>query len=453
MSRLALLAGVVALTAPFAQAVAGDDAVVPAGADAARGEQSFSRLAQVRTSRDPSALELAFWNTIKDSTNPADFRAYLEAFPEGTFAPLARVRSEARDPGTIEEVELAYTTRVASNVRAEPTAGSARVAALPGGAQVQVTGRSADGNWLRVALSDGRSGFVFGELLEPSEPAAAPPPVVAEAPPPAPAPPADPPAPPQVAALPPPAPAERLAALDPLERFRDCDTCPEMVVLPPGDFVMGNDQGDKTQRPARRVEIPNEFAIGRFEVTVAEWRACEAAGSCPALPAMDAAAADSPVRNVSWEDARQYAAWLSQSTGRAYRLPTEAEWEYAARGGTRTTFAWGDDLGAGLVACRDCGGEWNRDAPGPVGTFEPNALGLFDMHGSVAEWTADCWSGTLENTPSNGRAFDRDNCRQRVLRGGSWRSTNPAFLASAARFFYDAPVRFVANGFRVATDR
>ncbi len=435
-----------ALPMTFGSAVGQESIAMPEHTQ--RAEQPFSRLAQIRTSRDAGTLELAFWNTIKDSANPADFRAYLEAFPEGTFAPLARVRAQAGG-SDVEDADLTYIARVASNIRAEPTAGSAQLGALAGGARVKVTGRSADGNWLRIALNDGGTGFVFGELLEPAgtpaatAPATQPPPVAA-APAPAQA---------QVAAITPPTSAKDLASLDPLAIFRDCDDCPEMVVLPPGSFIMGDDQGDKTQRPARNITIGRGFAIGRFEITVDQWRACLGAGSCSDLPALDEFSGNSPVRNVSWDDAGQYAAWLGQITGRAYRLPSEAEWEYAARGGTRTTYAWGNDLGVGLVACRNCGGEWSRDTPGPIGTYEPNAVGVFDMHGSVAEWTGDCWTSSLQNTPADGTAYDQNGCRQRVLRGGSWRSGNPAFLTSAARFFYDAPVRFVANGFRVVADR
>ena len=257
----------------------------------------------------------------------------------------------------------------------------------------------------------------------------------------------------QVVSAAPRAAAAAVRSLEARSSFRDCDTCPEMAVLPGGSFIMGNDQGDKTQRPAREVRIDREFAIGRYEVTVGEWRACLNAGGCVDLPSLGQFAEDSPVRNAGWDDARQYAAWLSQVTGRAYRLPSETEWEYAARGGTQTIYEWGDDLGVGRVACRSCGGEWSRETPGAVGSFEPNPVGLFDMQGSVAEWTLDCWETTLSNTPADGSAFDRDECRQHVLRGGSWRSRSPEFLTSAARFFYDAPVRYIANGFRVAADQ
>ncbi len=406
--------------------------------------EPFERLAQVRTSRDASALELAFWNAIKDSNNPADFQAYLEAFPEGAFGPLARVRAQSGG-AMVEDVDLAYLALVAANVRALPAADSARVGSLPQGTRVQVTGRAAGGNWLRIAMSGGGAGFVFGELLRPLGPASG-----ADTPP---ADPAKPATQPQVAAVAPRAAAPPVRSPGARSPFRDCDDCPEMILLPGGSFIMGDDRGDKTQRPVREVSIGREFAIGRYEVTVGEWRACMNAGGCGDLPSLGESAEDSPVRNVSWEDARQYAAWLSQATGRPYRLPSEAEWEYAARGGTQTTYWWGNDLGVGQVACRKCGGEWSRATPGAVGGFEPNPVGLFDMQGSVAEWTKDCWQSTLDSTPTDGSAFDRGGCRQRVLRGGSWRSGNPAFLTSAARFFYDAPVRYVANGFRVVADQ
>ena len=443
MKKPRFLAGLMVAVAASSPAWAQEGgSVVPSDAV----KQPFERLAQVRTSRDVDALELAFWNAIKDSTNPADFQAYLEAFPEGTFAPLARVRAQSGGGAVpVEDVDLDYVARVAANVRAQPTADSDRLGSLPEGARVQVTGRAAGGNWLRIALNDGGSGFVFGELLEPAgqpQPAAAPP---AEQTPP--------PAPPQVATAAPRAAGPALQSLEALSAFRDCDNCPEMVVVPSGRFSMGDSRGDKSQQPVRDIGITADFAIGRYEVTASQWQACVDAGGCDELPKLGEFAEDSPVRNVSWDDALKYALWLSTATGRSYRLPTEAEWEYAARGGTQTTFSWGDNLEVGQVACRDCGGEWDRAAPGRVGTFEPNPLGLFDMHGSVAEWTYDCWHSSLDNTPIDGSAFDQAGCRQRVLRGGSWRSSNPAFLTSASRFFYDAPVRYIANGFRVVADR
>ena len=237
--------------------------------------EPFQRLAQVRTSRDASALELAFWSAIKDSNNPADFQAYLEAFPEGAFVPLARIRAQSGG-ALVEDVDLAYVALVAANVRAQPTADSERVGALTQGTRIKVTGRASGGSWLRIAMNDGGAGFVFGELLKPlaTTPDVDTPPAT----------PATLPTQPQVATAAPRAAAPSVRSAEARSSFQDCGTCPEMVVLAGGSFTMGNDKGDKSQRPARQVRIGREFAIGRYEVTVGEWRACANSGGCGDLP-------------------------------------------------------------------------------------------------------------------------------------------------------------------------
>ena len=355
--------------------------------------------------------ETVFWQSIVGSENPADYRAYLAQFPNGVFARLARNR----------------------------------VAELGG--------------------------------------AAADPPVVSR---------------PRPAADRPPS-ADRPGPLAAGSEFRDCDDCPEMVVIPAGRFRMGCVSGDgaclDNERPVRDVDVAS-FALGKYEVTRAQFAAFVSATGHVArgcvvyawlqrsfardrwgTESRDGASwrepgfrqrANEPVVCVNWEDASAYVRWLSEETGEEYRLPSEAEWEYAARAGTTTRFYWGDDAGEHCAHANgadrtaeqaferqehrwsfsDCADGAARTAL--VGTFAPNALGLHDMAGNVLEWVEDCWHDNYAGAPRNGRAWTSGgNCGRRVLRGGSWFLT-PAFLRSALRFTDDAGVRVVNGGFRAS---
>ena len=153
--------------------------------------------------------------------------------------------------------------------------------------------------------------------------------------------------------------------------------------------------------------------------------------------------------NVGWDDAQLYVQWLSEQTGHAYRLPTEAEWEYAARAGTTTAYSWGNDIGRNLANCDGCGSQWDEDRTAPVGSFPANAFGLHDMHGNVWEWVLDCWNDTYSGAPTDGSAWLSGNCGRRVLRGGSWVSY-PRNLRSAYRDWYPPGIRNYIIGFRVA---
>ena len=157
------------------------------------------------------------------------------------------------------------------------------------------------------------------------------------------------------------------------------------------------------------------------------------------------------MRNISWTDATTYVNWLSKKTGKVYRLPTEAEWEYASRGATQTRYWWGGETGTANANCRDCGGPWNRRAPADIGTYPANRFGLHDSSGGVWEWVSDCWYSSHAGAPADGSNRDARNCRLRVLRGGSWRN-DASYLHSASRFKYDADVRYLVNGIRVARD-
>ena len=288
--------------------------------------------------------ETVFWQSVADSTNPAELEAYLARWPDGVYAPLARIRLEAlRDPPPVR----------------------------------------------------GPVGDVF----------------------------------------------------------RDCPACPEMVVIPAGDFLMGSSASEEgrqdTESPQHRVTV-RSFALGVTEVTFDEWDACVRGGGCDGHRPDDRGwgRGSRPVILVSWEDARAYVSWLSAETGAAYRLPSESEWEYAARAGTTTPFHTGATISTDQANYD--GDDVYRGRTTPVGTFAPNAFGLYDVHGNVLEWMEDCWHDSYRGAPSDGTAWTiGGDCGRRVLRGGSW-ILNPWFLRSAARHGDTTGDRAFDAGFRVA---
>jgi formylglycine-generating enzyme required for sulfatase activity len=289
------------------------------------------------------------------------------------------------------------------------------------------------------------------------------------------------------------------ATLRPGSVFQDCADCPRMVVIPAGEFTMGSPAAEAgrgvDEGPQRQVSFAQPFALGRSEVTVAEFRrfaeesgyrteaerdtraqgcsgfvytAPSAAGSgaqavtswrSPGL----AQAESHPVLCVSWNDARAYAQWLSTRTGKRYRLPSEAEWEYAARAGSVSARYWGDDS---AQACRFANvadqsrfevwgfGQRHECTDGhyftaPAGGYSPNRFGLHDMLGNVWEWAEDCWNPGYAGAPADGSAWLAGDCAQRVMRGGSW-STVPRFARSATRYRNTADHRDNLTGFRLA---
>ena len=286
--------------------------------------------------------ETVFWESIRESTDSADFEAYLELFANGTFARLARNR----------------------------------LAAMRG-----------LGDAPRPGADPARPGVRDGEM------------------------------------------------------FRDCPDCPELVVIPASEFWMGSPTSEEgryaDEGPQREVRV-ERFALGRYEVTFEEYeRFAVARGRDPR---------GRPVINVSWEDAMAYAAWLS-GTGFRYRLPSEAEWEYAARAGTETRYSWGNAIGRNRANCTGCGSRWGETVP--VGSFAANAWGLHDMHGNVSEWVEDCWQDNYWGVPSDGRAWTSGGDCSRVARGGSWNHF-PRLLRAANRIRLDAGYRNDSVGFRVA---
>ena len=266
--------------------------------------------------------------------------------------------------------------------------------------------------------------------------------------------------------------------------FHDCDQCPEMVVIPAGRFQMGDVSGHDDERPVHEVTISKLFAVSKYEVTKGEFADfVEATGydtgnTCwtwdeeegweersgvgwrnPGFSQTDR----HPVVCVSWEDAKKYVEWVSRETGQAYRLLSEAEWEYVARAGTTTRWYWGESEtgqcryanGADLQAKKhnskwtvaECDDGYYQTSP--VGSFQANAFGVFDTAGNVWEWVEDCWNDHYQGAPEDGRAWTSGDCSRRVLRGGSW-DDSPGNVRPANRDWYNPGIRADYDGFRIA---
>ncbi|MCY4508611.1 MAG: SUMF1/EgtB/PvdO family nonheme iron enzyme [Acidobacteria bacterium] len=398
--------------------------------------------------------ELAFWESIADSETLADFEAYLAQYPDGQFARLAENRAAA-----LQEARV-WAAIAASQNPADFAA---------------YLEQHAEGRYAPLARQR------FAALTAPPTPAPAPAPVE-------PAPPAIAVASAAVEPLPPLAGSASVRA-DPVPTefggtLRDCPACPEMVVLPSGTFRMGSTEGQADEQPVHEVRVES-FALGRYEVTRAEFATFAAAtgytgDGCDVIDDDGSLDWDDrvswqdprftqesrhPVVCVGWEAAEAYARWLSAETGERYRLPSEAEWEYAARAGTVTRRYWdsGSQCEHGNGSDRALMQRWPGwplpvvncvdGAPytSEVGSYNRNAFGLHDMLGNVWEWTADCLHGTYRGAPSDGSVWTRGgDCERRVLRGGSWETTL-AGIRAANRYSRDNRASN-ASGFRVARE-
>jgi formylglycine-generating enzyme required for sulfatase activity len=280
------------------------------------------------------------------------------------------------------------------------------------------------------------------------------------------------------------------AALQSRRDFKDCEDCPEMVALPAGQFMMGSPADERNRQrvegPPRRVVIARRIAIGRFEVTVDQFSAFLAetgmtpSNTCKVIVEFDGDSAvfgqpeasfrhpgfdttgSYPVVCVSWHEARAYVAWLRRRTGKPYRLPTEAEWEYAARADTRTSYSFGNDetalcaharfadLGSRFGWRGSCRSDTAKYGPIPVGKLKPNPWGIFDMHGNAWEWVEDCWTPNPLEIPIDGSPFLRPGkCEMGVIRGGSFASGSRR-VRSATRMPMAVASHYQNNGFRVA---
>jgi len=307
--------------------------------------------------------------------------------------------------------------RSGSNIRALATTQSAKIGSLAQGAAARILDRlpGEGGEWFMIDGEADQPGYVFADLL--------------------------------------------------VNRFRDCDNCPEMMVIPTGRFDMGSEQWT-TEQPIHRVTVDKPFALGLREVSEAEWSACAAQGACRHLDY--SAARVMPISGVTWYDVQNYVTWLSRRTGYKYRLPTEAEWEYAARGTRSDTLPWGGRWEEACLyenhfdltvqeprerapneplACNDGFAE-----AAPVGRFRANGFGLHDMLGNVREWTADCWQYEFKGAPDLAHVpVVFDGCNDHTVRGGSWKrkvdDLRPSARIGKRRDKGEADI-----GFRVARD-
>jgi formylglycine-generating enzyme required for sulfatase activity len=223
-------------------------------------------------------------------------------------------------------------------------------------------------------------------------------------------------------------------ALKPKDSFKECAECPEMVVVPAGNFTMGSPASEKghqpNEGPQHRVTFDRQFAVGKYAVTFDEWDACVADGGCNGDRPLDHGwgRGRRPVIGVFWDEAKGYVAWLSRKTGRTYRLMSEAEREYITRAGTTTPFWWGSTISTQQANYQ----REYRDRTMPVDSFQPNPWGLYQVHGNVADWTEDCYHQSYNGAPGDGSAWTGGDCSQRVYRGGDWGSL-PQFVRAAAR--------------------
>jgi formylglycine-generating enzyme required for sulfatase activity len=241
------------------------------------------------------------------------------------------------------------------------------------------------------------------------------------------------------------------------ECFKDAEFGPEMVAVPAGEFWMGSKdgEGNADERPRHKVTIAEPFAVGRFAVTFDEWDAARAAGGVTHDPSgqVGGSGRRRPVIDVSWDDAQAYVKWLSFTTVQPYRLLSEAEWEYCCRAGTETQYWWGDEVSR-EQANYDGNYAWEKGAKDnqklrPVNSFRPNAWGLYQVHGNVWEWCADCWHGNYRDAPADGSAWTAGDGQYRVARGGSWGGGSDT-LRAARRIVNSKDDRFQDVGLRVA---
>jgi len=259
------------------------------------------------------------------------------------------------------------------------------------------------------------------------------------------------------------------------QKFKDCESCPEMVVLPKGRLMMGSTSAEQNwykappqngnpkhianELPRHLVKIDYQLAVGRTEVTVGEWQHFLSKSLVYVVAYCGGQGSSHPVGCVDWAGALAYVNWLKLRTGKPYRLLSEAEWEYAARGKSGKKFRyWGDDP-KNLIACEhenvgdSSGGKFpcvdGYKFTAPAAAFQANRFGLFDMLGNVLEWTQDCWNANYEVAPADGSAWENGDCENRVVRGGSY-TNMPRHVRAAKRGFNPVDRRDPYLGFRVA---
>ena len=350
--------------------------------DCGRANQPPVVVAQASNTSD----DRFFWESVKDTKDANELKAYLNKFPGGLFAELAGIRLRGLEQAAADRIAAEASQRAALE-RAAAEAAVKEQQRLAMEAQAKEQARVAAEAAQKLA-------------------------------------------------------AARLAALpQPGQIIKDCADCPEMVVIPAGSFEMGSYE-NADERPVHRVYVPS-FLIGKAEVTQGQWKAVM--GSNPS--SFGSCGDDCPVEKVSWNEAQEFAQRLSQKTGKPYRLPSEAEWEYAARAGSSSKWSFGDSEYPGDYAWFSAN---NQGKTQRVAQKRPNAFGLFDTHGNVWEWVQDCWHDNYSGAPTDGSAWTTGcSNSSRVLRGGSW-GYDPAGLRSAIRSRNAPDLRGSVNGLRLA---
>ncbi|MEZ5894640.1 MAG: SUMF1/EgtB/PvdO family nonheme iron enzyme [Parvularculaceae bacterium] len=419
-----------------------------------------------------ASIETAFWNSIKDGKDRAEFEAYLKRYPSGNFVALAQNRLAALSRAA---APAQPTSRPQAPQQRPPQPQARPAAAAPQPAKAPAPEPKKSGSGLLIAgvvvglgviagvgymLMRGDSGA--GSAAPPSA-------IVAQADEPAPATETATETAEEIAQTAVDAPAtdsattetiiaeteaapveEEVAAVEeaapqpnPLAPFKDCESCPLMAPLAGGVFQMGSPKDEPGRNayegPQRDVTV-KPFAIGVYEVTTGEWSACVEDGACAAKRTDETG--KMPALSLSWRDATAYASWLTKKTGRKYRLPTEAEWEYAARAGSTSAYWWGASFDRSRVAASEAS---------PVGSYGANAFGLYDVLGNAREWVADCYVNNYVNAPADGSAVTDGDCGRRVVRGGAW-SSPPADMRTANRSRIDIDVSASYMGARLAAE-
>ncbi|WP_133012177.1 formylglycine-generating enzyme family protein [Marinomonas flavescens] len=234
------------------------------------------------------------------------------------------------------------------------------------------------------------------------------------------------------------------------EPLKSGGKAPKIEKIAPSKFKMGDQHhlGDDNEIPVHEVDIPHGFYISKYEVTFDQYdRFAKATGR--KIPADNGwGRGNRPVINVSWYDAKAYTSWLSDQTNQVYRLPTEIEWEYSARANSNTAFWYGNSVKPGYSVCDSCGSQWDGVSTAPVGSQASNPLGLYDMHGNVAEWVEDCYHDSYKGAPTKNQIWLSDQCKSRVIRGGSWFDI-PRVGRSSTRYRAEPNLKASNWGFRV----
>ena len=378
-----------------------------------------------------ATIEATFWNSIKDGDDRSDFEAYLKRYPKGHFADLARNRlkqaSKAKRPpqqkasraaGANQSSQVKQSTQRAQRKQKPPRAATSGFPVF--GALVSLLLIGAIGGFFLAQNG------TFGEDVKSQLQA-----VLGG----------------EWAASGSDGQGPKTSASGVVTAFSDCENCPAMMAIPGGTFMMGSPKDERGhlayEGPQRSVTIA-PFALGAQEITHAQWLTCVTDGGCRGYKPTDAGFGreNRPVLSISYRDANAYVTWLKEKTGKPYRLPTEAEWEYAARAGTDTPYWWGEAFDRSRVAL---------GKTGTVSGREPNPFGLNDMLGNVSEWVSDCYRNTYTDAPTDGSAVTQGDCGRRVVRGGNWKS-KAVDIRAANRKRIGVDVRDRSIGFRVAMD-